>query len=75
MPCKPGVAGSIPSFSIKPLSVEPSGVPVIKPTQILNQPGGTGLYTQESHKKNVVCPTSKGSDQPAHMRSLIRAFC
>ena len=23
---------------------------------------------------NVVCPTSKGSDQPAHMRSLIRAF-
>ena len=23
---------------------------------------------------NVVCVTSKGSDQPAHMRSLIRAF-
>ena len=23
---------------------------------------------------NVVCGTSKGSDQPAHMRSLIRAF-
>ena len=23
---------------------------------------------------NVVCATSKGSDQPAHMRSLIRAF-
>ena len=23
---------------------------------------------------NVVCPTSKGSDQPAHMRTLIRAF-
>ena len=22
----------------------------------------------------VVCATSKGSDQPAHMRSLIRAF-
>ena len=22
---------------------------------------------------NVVCATSKGSDQPAHMRSLIRA--
>ena len=29
MPCKPGVAGSIPGFSIEPLSVEPSGVPVI----------------------------------------------
>ena len=24
--------------------------------------------------KNVVCATSKGSDQPGHMRSLIRAF-
>ena len=24
--------------------------------------------------KNVVCATSKGSDQPAHTRSLIRAF-
>ena len=23
---------------------------------------------------NVVCANSKGSDQPAHMRSLIRAF-
>ena len=23
---------------------------------------------------NVVCVTSKGSDQPAHMRRLIRAF-
>ena len=33
MSCKPGVAGSIPGFSIKPLSVEPSGVPVIKYTQ------------------------------------------
>ena len=30
MSCKPGVAGSIPGFSIKPLSVEPSEVPVIK---------------------------------------------
>ena len=24
--------------------------------------------------KNVVCVTSKASDQPVHMRSLIRAF-
>ena len=30
MSCKPGVAGSIPGFSIKPLLVEPSGVPIIK---------------------------------------------
>ena len=24
---------------------------------------------------NVVCATSKGSDQPVHTRSLIRALC
>ena len=29
---------------------------------------------QHEISKNVVCATSKGSDQPAHMRSLIRAF-
>ena len=51
MPCKPGVAGSIPGFYIKTTFGEPLGVPVIKSTQILNQPGGAGLYTQESHKK------------------------
>ena len=32
MPCKPGVAGSIPGFTIKTLSVEHSCVPVIKYT-------------------------------------------
>ena len=30
MSCKAGVTGSIPGFSIKPLSVEPLGVPVKK---------------------------------------------
>ena len=40
MPCKLGVAGSIPDFSIKPLSVEPLGVPVILiNTQIINPLG------------------------------------
>ena len=31
---------------------------------------------EPGHKisKNVVCATSKASDQPAHKRSLIRAF-
>ena len=29
---------------------------------------------QHEISNNVVCATSKGSDQPAHMRSLIRAF-
>ena len=29
---------------------------------------------QRHEISNVVCATSNGSDQPAHMRSLIRAF-
>ena len=34
------------------------------------------LVFEPRHKisNNVVCATSKCSDQPAHMRSLIRAF-
>ena len=54
MPCKIGIAGLIPGFSIKPLSVEPSGVPDIKPTKNLNQPGGTGLYPGKPQKEGAV---------------------
>ena len=34
------------------------------------------LLFEQVHEisNNVVCATSKGSDQPAHMRSLIRTF-
>ena len=34
------------------------------------------LKTEPEHEisNNVLCGTSKASDQPAHMRSLIRAF-
>ena len=34
------------------------------------------LLNEQQHElsNNVVCAVSKGSDQPAHMRSLIRAF-
>ena len=37
---------------------------------------GTQTVYEPRHEisNNVVCATSKGSDQPAHMRSLIRAF-
>ena len=28
----------------------------------------------QENSNNVICATSKASDQPAHMRSLIRAF-
>ena len=37
---------------------------------------GSNLMIEPRHEisNNVVCATSKGSDQPAHMRSLIRAF-
>ena len=36
----------------------------------------TALLLETVHEisNNVVCATSKVSDQPAHMRSLIRAF-
>ena len=47
---KPGVAGSIPGFSLKTTFGEPLGVAVTKPTQILNQPGGTGLYPGKPQK-------------------------
>ena len=32
------------------------------------------IEPQHEISNNVVCATSKGSDQPAHTRSLIRAF-
>ena len=40
--------------------------------QILKTP----LFHEPRHEisNNVVCATSKASDQPAHTRSLIRAF-
>ena len=45
MACKSGVAGSIPGFSINPLSVEPSGVPVILiNTQIINPSGPVSTH-------------------------------
>ena len=38
--------------------------------------GGAVTINEPRHEisNNVVCATSKGSDQPAHTRSLIRAF-
>ena len=55
MPCKPGVAGSIPGFSIKPLSVEPSGVPVILiNTQIINPPGPVLVSTHGKATKSFM---------------------
>ena len=32
------------------------------------------IETVHELSNNLVCATSKASDQPAHMRSLIRAF-
>ena len=40
---------------------------VLLSTQNINEP-------VHEISNNVVCATSKASDQPAHMRSLIRAF-
>ena len=41
---------------------------MIKTETLLHEP------VHEKILKNVVCSTSKASDQPAYMRSLIRAF-
>ena len=46
-------------------------------TQLIFHTSGHFIYTNEPRHEisnNVVCATSKGSDQPAHTRSLIRAF-
>ena len=70
MPCKPGVVGSIPGFSIKPTFGEPLGVPVLKPTQILNQPSGTGLYPgkpQKKRNKQIDPHPPPGKNEPAHI--------
>ena len=44
-----------------------------KLSKIINQ---TRLLAETEHEisNNVVCATNKASDQPAHTRSLIRAF-
>ena len=59
MPCKPGVAGSIPGFSLKQLSVEPSGVPVINKACIAicfrkTAVYRNGLYIRDGNLRNKV---------------------
>ena len=39
-----------------------------------NKTDGFNYEPVHEISNNVVCATSKASDQPAHMRSLIRAF-
>ena len=38
------------------------------------QANNTIIEPRHEISNNVVCATSKGSDQPAHTRSLIRTF-
>ena len=45
------------------------GVAFIKPLSIY-----TVIEPRHEISNNVVCATSRASDQPAHTRSLIRAF-
>ena len=46
------------------------------PFPLKQQLGFSLALTESRHEisNNVVCASSKNSDQPAHMRSLIRAF-
>ena len=43
-------------------------------SRILSDTQKTCFEPRHEISKNVVCATSKASDQPAHTRSLIRAF-
>ena len=47
-----------------------------KDSQFRDHAGSAFLKFEPRHEisNNVVCATSKASDQPAHTRSLIRAF-
>ena len=47
-----------------------------KNTLICNSAQGRNYQNEPWHEisNNLVCATSKGSDQPAHTRRLIRAF-
>ena len=49
--------------------------PVVAKRTIKTKMGLYAIYeTRHEISKNVVCATSKGSYQPTHTRSLIRAF-
>ena len=56
-----------------PDQTAPSGSSLIR---VLSVCFRVHLNNEPQHEvsNNVVCVTSKASDQPAHMRSLIRAF-
>ena len=43
---------------------------------MLGEAGGVVVTNEPGHEisNNVVCATSRASDQPAHTRTLIRAF-
>ena len=43
-------------------------------TAVKDQTKNVTFEPRHKISNNVVCATSKGSDHPAHMRSLIRAF-
>ena len=47
---------------------------VYKDYSHINMQCGKSYESRHEISNNVVCATSKGSDQPAHKRSLIRAF-
>ena len=53
MSCKPGVASSIPVFSIKPLSMAFGCFRNKTNTQILNQPGRNGYYPGKPQKRFI----------------------
>ena len=55
---------------------DPEGDRGLDPHPVKSQADIWFLRNEPRHEisNNVVCATSKASDKPAHMRSLIRAF-
>ena len=53
MPCKPGVAGLIPGFSIKTTFGEPLGVPVIKTNTNLKPTRRNWFIPRKATKKQM----------------------
>ena len=62
-----GQLASLPTMSVRATWTEQALIPTVCITRLSFEPW-------HEISNNLVCATSKGSDQPAHTRSLIRAF-
>ena len=69
--CEDGIEKSVPGYNRFVMPDDATGEIILSHPHTHN-----GFLYELRHEisNNVVCATSKGSDKPAHGRSLIRAF-